>query len=154
MKNLIVNGDFATQQLAPWTTNAIHDPVFEPAKPGGYSLKLEPNTEIQQQLETRESGDYLLDWTFSARIDAKAHLGGALFVMFSSRVGDEFYLDTSYTAQLTEQWQTFTYQGIQPFPARHESLYIQIINARKVDEQGPASAPVQVTGICVSTRAA
>ncbi|MBD8496006.1 hypothetical protein IFR09_10210 [Pseudomonas syringae] len=150
MNQLIINGNFDNQVLAPWISNAQEEPVFEPYKPGGYSLTIESNTEIQQKLDTAHiESPCRLEWTFSARLSAKAHMGGAMFMLFSARVGQEFYLDTGYVSELTDEWQTFNLEGATAFPVVHEGLYAQFINARKVDENGPVSAPVQITGISV-----
>lgn len=147
MSNLIINGDFANKELTPWTSTS-QDSVFEAAEQSGaYGLLIEPNNAITQRIENTGGKPFTLKWKFSARIDSKASLGGSIFVLFSTRVGEEFHFESGATLGLTDQWKTFDFEGVRTLPAIHEGLYMQVINARTFEGGGEANAPVLVTGI-------
>ncbi|GAB7528167.1 hypothetical protein PS3A_05740 [Pseudomonas sp. 3A(2025)] len=153
MSNLIINGDFTDATLAPWISTSTQDPVFEPFDKSSraYSLQLKPSTQIQQMNTATETRPFLLKWTFSARIDSRASLGASIVVLLTARAGFEYYFDTSVTHELTDQWQTFSYTGHQPFAEVNEGVNMQIICSRTFDGGGEISAPVQITGISLST---
>lgn len=82
-------------------------------------------------------------------------------MLFTMRVDQEFYIESAYITDLEDEWKTFSFTANQPFPPKPDDktdpesyeLYIQIINARKVDLQGAVSAPVRVANISTSTLA-
>lgn len=150
MTNLISNGMFINQQFEPWTSPNLGTPVFTEYKSeetrNTYSLLLRPDTQIDQQVEaSMEPKDFTVNFQLRAKIDAKAHMGKWLFVMITARSGQEYHFETKLFTDLTDDWKTFDYQGLTRFPKDHEGLYMSVVSARKVDEDGAADAPAQIT---------
>lgn len=145
-KNLILNGDFASQNLDHWEADKITAPAFTPEKIGGFSLKLEPGQYFHQNVNFVQQKDpFRLAWSFSARLYEKAHMGAWLVILAVGWKGTEMILDSSLSTTLNDQLQDFTYTGIQEFPGDLDSLAFQVINANKVTEEGLASTSINVT---------
>lgn len=159
MKNLseelIRNGSFIDGKLAPWTTNIETSPVFTPYKhgeKGAHSLLIPESSESITQLIEGHSfpAQFKVNWEVTARVKSKAHSGTGLFFLITTRVGTEYYLDSAYTPDLTDEWKTFEFFGVSTFPGVNEGLYIQALNARKVTADGAFSAPMELTNLKMS----
>ena len=150
MANLISNGMFINQQFAPWTSPNLGAPVFTAYKSeeaqNAHSLLLLPSTQIDQRVEVAmEPKDFAVGFQLKAQIDAKASMGKWLYVLITARSGQEYSYEGKLFTDLTHDWKTFEYQGQVRFPKDHEGLYMSVVSARKVDEEGVADAPVQIT---------
>lgn len=148
MSNLIINGDFANKELAPWTSTSPGEPVFDSAgQSGAYSLLVEPNSQISQQIRDTGTAEFRPSVKFSARIKSPASLAGSIAVVLSARDGFDSHFDVEVFTGLKGEWQTFEYKSKHLFPAVHEGFYVQLINARTFENGGEANAPILVSGI-------
>lgn len=150
MANLISNGMFINQRFEPWTSPNLGTPVFTEYKSeetrNTYSLLLLPSTQIDQRVEVAmEPKDFTVGFQLTAKIDAKASMGKWLYVLITARSGQEYSYEGKLFTDLTHDWKTFHYQGQTRFPKDHEGLYMSVVSARKVDENGTADAAAQIT---------
>lgn len=146
VKNLIVNGNFVSQNLHHWEADTITSPEFKQEKNGSFSLKLEPTKYFHQNVDVSAlKKPFHLEWKFSAGLYEKAQLGAWLAILVVGWKGTEMTLDVSLATELNDQLQKFTHSGTQEFPGDLDSLAFQVVSANKVTEDGSSVTPINVT---------
>jgi hypothetical protein len=148
-RELITNGNFSNRSLEPWTTDIEGKAHYAPYEHGSFSILLPPSKFLQQRIEKPVPvSAFRLGCEFTARVDPKAQTDNSWFaIILTSRAGTKYVLDYELF-KLNKSWLTINYPSPQLWPEKNEGVYIQLVNANGIDDEGhPFNEPVEITDI-------